>query len=121
MKHSLCASIAISLLMAGCAPQMRAQLAGFDGSVVDPVSQDQFTTECQAKAQVASFGVPQGYGTGGAIARAIEMSAVQQAAFQGCMAEKGIKVTYVPIETASASPSRVAQSAQSNSVGQPPR
>ena len=100
---------------------MRAQLAGFDGSVVDPVSQDQFTTECQAKAQAAGFGVPQGYGTGGAIARAIEMSAVQQASFQGCMAEKGIKVTYVPMETASTNRPRVAQSAPSDGFGTPPR
>ena len=100
---------------------MRAQLAGFDGSIVDPIAQEQFTTECQAKAQVASFGVPQGYGTGGAIARAIEMSAVQQASFQGCMAEKGIKVTYVPIETAGTNSPRVAQSTQSDTFGQPPR
>jgi hypothetical protein len=105
-KVYLCA---FALVLTGCAPQLKAQISGFDGSAVDPVTQEQFTTECRAKAQVASVTVPHG---GGAFVRALEMGEVQRASFEGCMAEKGLKVTMVPIETASVRPPAVPASTE---------
>ena len=85
--------------LGGCAPQMRPHLTAFYGRPIDPVSQEQVSTECSAKAQVASASVPYGYGSSSGFARALEQGEVQKAAFVGCMAEKGVRVTWVPVST----------------------
>lgn len=76
--------------VAGCAKKTM-ELSGFDGRLVDPVVQQQYTVECQGRAAVAGGAVTF---AGSTLARAVEQGQVQQAAFEGCMAEKGVKVSW---------------------------
>ena len=77
-------------LLSGCAKSVM-KIQGFDGSTVDPVMQQQFATECNGRAATAGANVAY---SGSALARALEQDQVQRAAFEGCMAEKGLKVTW---------------------------
>lgn len=95
-KLSYCA---IVLALTGCAAQTRMELARFDGAPIDTVSRERYMTECGAKAEAARLNTPnQGPGLGGAIAKSMQADQINKASFTGCMAEKGLKVTYIPID-----------------------
>jgi hypothetical protein len=104
LRHAVL--IAAAFLM-GCA-QQRVVISRFDGLSINPVTQEQAATECGAKAQVASAGVPyQPLGDSYGIGRAMEQAGVQRSAFQACMAEKGMRVAWVQEQQETASiPSR---------------
>lgn len=98
--RNLILGLGVAVALVGCALQ-RLHIAAFDGRPIDPVSQEQAMLECRGKATAASAAVPYAYGSSGGLARALEQDYTQKAAFQGCMAEKGMRATWVPVETAS--------------------
>lgn len=97
---------AITLTLVGCA-QHRIEISRFDGAQPDPVQLEQTKTACTAKAEVETMQVPHKiFGDGYGIGRAMEQEHVRKASFQGCMADKGMRVVWVKDsgETASISP-----------------
>ena len=93
MRRAVIVSSA-AIFMFGCASPTRPQLQSFDGKPIDKVALEQATFECEAKAKVATANMPHGQGLGGAIARDIERKDIEKASLQGCLAEKGIKLTW---------------------------
>jgi hypothetical protein len=61
------------------------------------VKQEQASTECSAKANVGRANVP--YNPEGDYGRGLVQKDVAMSAFQGCIAEKGLKVTWEKVET----------------------
>jgi hypothetical protein len=86
------------------------ELSRFDGTLIEPAVREQTEAECAAKAQAAQFGVNRQIGDVYGIGRAVEMGQVHEATFKGCMAEKGIRVTWVQPSPTPPATSSVAQS-----------
>jgi hypothetical protein len=99
-------ALAVCFALSGCASsqEQRVELSRFDGAPLVLATEEQARTECAARAQVARDGVPRLSGDTYGIGRSVEQAKVQQAAFKGCMAEKGIRIEWVqdagPTETA---------------------
>ena len=72
----ICVGTLLAFGLCACGPQLRPHISSFDGRPVDPVTQDQTSTECGAKAQVASATIPYAYGSSGGLARALEQNEV---------------------------------------------
>ena len=97
-------AIPLALLLAGCAPQLFPEMSRFDGKTIDPVALEQAKVECASRGQVAQAAVPQHYGQYGGYARSIEQQNTNNAAFTGCMAEKGMRVTWREVQPSSGGP-----------------
>jgi hypothetical protein len=99
--------LAVCFALCGCASSQaqRLELSRFDGAPLVLATEEQARAECAARAHAARDGVPRLNGDTYGIGRSVEQSKVQQAAFKGCMAEKGIRIEWVqdagPSETAS--------------------
>lgn len=85
----------ILAVLCGCS-QPRPELSRFDGKAIEPVAREQATAECQAKAKVATTQVPHKFlGDSYGIVRGADQQVASRATFEGCMAEKGVRVTWV--------------------------
>jgi len=97
MKRRTCAGLVLASMLAACIQQGDFHLSRFDNKPIDRVTQEQATTECNAKAVVAANSVTQYQGSSLAgIASLVKEEETKRAAFTACMAEKGMKATWVP-------------------------
>ena len=97
----------IMAVLLGCS-QPRPELSRFDGKDLEPVAREQSMAECRAKAQVATTQVPHKFlGDNYGIVRGVDQQVASRATFEGCMAEKGVRVTWVDdnsVQTGSVGP-----------------
>lgn len=85
----------IFAILLGCS-QPRPELSRFDGKALEPIAREQATAECQAKAKVATTQVPHKFlGDAYGVVRGVDQQVASKATFEGCMAEKGVRVTWV--------------------------
>jgi hypothetical protein len=99
MRFAMLGQLAVCMFVAGCANNSQPYVASFDGTPADPVVREQVTAECTSRAKAAKADVPSTYGpysTG--LEQAFEQKGARDAAFQSCMAEKGMRVTYGPAQ-----------------------
>ena len=104
MVRNLQALGCLGVALCSCASPARLELSRVDGAPVDPLVQEKAKTECSARSQVVIAEAPPRVASYG-ISWMVAQEQAQQAAFQGCMAEKGIRVKWIcdttPTEMAS--------------------
>jgi hypothetical protein len=94
MVRNLQALGCLSVALCSCASPAGLELSRLDGAPVDPLVQEKAKTECSARSQVVTAGAPPRVNAYG-ISWMVAQEQAQQAAFQGCMAEKGIRVKWI--------------------------
>ena len=96
MRARSALALLVALALGACAFQAGMEISRFNDQPLDSVARERATKECAAQAETARAGVATYYqGVElGELGRWAEQDHVQQVAFKGCMAERGLKVTY---------------------------
>jgi hypothetical protein len=89
--------LVVATALHACATQSGMEISRFDGETLDSAVRERATKECTAQAELTRASVTTYYAGVelGELGRWAEQEHVQQAAFKGCMAERGLKVVQI--------------------------